>query len=131
SCPQTRAHFSGSCSPEKLDSDFVRPWQYRRVQRLGGRRLPHAVDIDADVAAGANHPLLSLEQTDRLPQIETAARTLELDHIDVDVHGESHITVLDDVHKYIPVLPLVLYVQRPHLHSAYLKAAHKSGTYRN
>jgi hypothetical protein len=28
--------FFGSCSPEKLDRDFVRPWQYRRVQRLGG-----------------------------------------------------------------------------------------------
>src|SRR5439155_18732280 len=115
SCPQTRAHFSGSCSPEKLDSDFVRPWQYRRVQRLGGRRLPHAVDIDADVAAGANHPLLSLEQTDRLPQLETAARILELDHIGVDMHGESHITILDEIRKYIPALPIVTSVYEHNL----------------
>jgi hypothetical protein len=86
------------------------------VQRLGGRRQPHGVDIDADVTADANHPVLSLEQTDRLPQLETAARTLELDHIGIDMHGESDITVLDDIDKYIPVLPLVLYVQCPQVH---------------
>ena len=70
--------------------------------------------VDDDVAAGANHPLLSLEQTDRLLQLETAARTLELDHIGVDMHDESHITILDEIHKSFPVLLLVISV---HEHS--------------
>ena len=61
------------------------------------------------------HPLLSLEQTDGLPQFETAARTLELDHIGVDMHGESHITILDEIHKYIPALPLVTSVYEHNL----------------
>jgi hypothetical protein len=53
----------------------------------------------------------SLEQTDRLFQLEAAVRALEMDHIGVDIgHDESCSTIFDGTSKYFPVPPTCKYL---------------------